>query len=629
MYDFIIRHVTASHEYHHEDFVENIPREDALVDDIVANANVQVVENDNNSDDDGNIDLDENENVDVNADGNEVLQNFVKTFYKSVEVFIAEIYASNVSRKFVDTVLSGTGELFRCSVEALKLELQRLLEPFQCNDIDFNGALGTINQMLKILEDPFDCMATEYRRLKDFEQQGYFIRPESYVMGDRDTYIKENNVMQLVKQPVYGQIIPMRKVLKCFLETPGTFDSLCSRMTELNNDNSGRITNFIQGDLWKNFISSHDDNKFYIPLNLMFDDYGPDNPLGSRHGKNDLGALYASIPCLPESMVSKSENVFLFCVFKSKDRKEFGNNVAFHQVLDELTYLELEGISITVNGIRRQVYFCCPLIICDNLANNAIHGFVGSFRACHFCRFCKMHRDQIRVHYRSVPANLLRTVANYREDVLADDAYETGIKEASVWNALPSYHCIEAGYCDIAHDVSEGLLNYDLCRILYYCIQTRGYFSLDLLKERIDSFDYGLVEGGNKPQNTATFTLEKLQKCTLNLSASEMLCLSRYLGEIIGDLVPENNPVWRLYLRMREILDIIMCPVVLPRVINYFGTVVQEHHELSIQYFGDVKPKFHNLLHYGQLMKNNGPLVLIDAMPCERQHLIGKRYSKK
>ncbi len=69
-------------------------------------------------------------------------------------------------------------------------------------------------------------------------------------------------------------------------------------------------------------------------------------------------------------MVSKSENVFLFCVLKSKHRKMFGNSAAFQRVLEELQFLERQGISIEVNVRKIQLHFVCLVIISDNAGNN-------------------------------------------------------------------------------------------------------------------------------------------------------------------------------------------------------------------------------------------------------------------
>ncbi|KAJ1524637.1 hypothetical protein ONE63_011121 [Megalurothrips usitatus] len=132
---------------------------------------------------------------------------------------------------------------------------------------------------------------------------------------------------------------------------------------------------------------------------------------------------------------------------------------------------------------------------------------------------------------------------------------------------------------------------------------------------------------GNKPPTT-NLTLGCLQNCSWNLYASEMLCCTRYLGEIVGDLVPEKNRVWKLYLIIREIVDIVTAPYFQDGVDIYLGALVQEHHELYLLFFGTLKPKHHFMTHMAGLMKRNGPLILCSSLMCERNHRKGKLYGK-
>lgn len=46
------------------------------------------------------------------------------------------------------------------------------------------------------------------------------------------------------------------------------------------------------------------------------------------------------------------------------------------------------------------------------------------------------------------------------------------------------------------------------------------------------------------------------------MSAPEMLCLVRYFGLIVGELIPLDNEVWILYISLRKIIDICCARVV-------------------------------------------------------------------
>ena len=63
----------------------------------------------------------------------------------------------------------------------------------------------------------------------------------------------------------------------------------------------------------------------------------------------------------------------------------------FINLVNELNFLKNNGIVITVDGKKHQIYFQCSLILGDNLGLNSIFGFVKSFSADYSCRMCKIY----------------------------------------------------------------------------------------------------------------------------------------------------------------------------------------------------------------------------------------------
>ncbi|KAJ1521808.1 hypothetical protein ONE63_003443 [Megalurothrips usitatus] len=441
--------------------------------------------------------------------------------------------------------------------------------------------------MFDTLENPFEYMNSEHKRFQALSSSGCYIPPVKFEMGHVDAYEKSpDGTLVLVQKLVYGQMVPLRHVLKKFLELPGMLDNINEYVNALHD---GKIMNFVQGELWSDLRVKFDqEGKFVLPIHLEYDDYGPDNALGSHRTDHSTGALYASIPCLPPELQSCLGNMFLFTTFESKFRKKFGNRMAFACSINEIKFLEESGVLVNVDGRVLNVYFCCSLIIADNLRYNVILGFVPVFTGNFYCRICKLHRSVMQHQCTAVPVNKLRNIVNYDQDVAQHDSYNTGVVEECVWNEMPSFHCTVNSNCDVMHDIFEGMLKYDVCQILFYLISVRNYFDVELLKERIEGFDYGPNDKGNKPPTT-NLTLSCLQNCSWNLYASEMLCCTRYLGEIVGDLVPEKNRVWKLYLIIREIVDIVTAPYFQDGVDIYLGALVQEHHELYLLFFGTLK----------------------------------------
>lgn len=555
------------------------------------------------------------------------LDNFISNFYNDINVYVASLYGCpNLSRKSVEFIMDKTCNLFAPSITLLKENVFHLLTKCEPQDDTFPELCDKVHSMLEVLKDPFQEMNTDYKRLIELEKSGDLVKPESFEMGHEDHFINVDGESELVREPVFGQFIPLRRVLKPFLQIPGMFSSITNFVNDLTNNETDIITHFMQGALWKE-LCAHDNGKLVLPLHLHFDDYEPDNALGSHHGSHSLGALYVSLACLPSHLQFSTESLFLLSLFESQHRKQFGNLISFAYAIQELSFLEMEGITIVIANEERRVFFRLGLILGDNLGYHAIAGFMESFRANFFCRFCKLHRDAISFHCDKIPEDLMRSVASYDNDVALNTPCETGIKEECVWNALPSYHCIKNCNVDIMHDYYEGVLKYDLCKILHNLITIRGYFDLETLMERVDGFNYGSTEQGNKPP-TFNFSMDSISNCSLNLSAAENLCLFRYLGEMIGDLVPIDAAAWRLYRILHEILCIVTSPVFDPTMGGYLDILVSEHHSLYIVLFGALKPKHHFMLHYSYILMRNGPVVLLSALPSERKHRYGKIYAK-
>ena len=170
------------------------------------------------------------------------------------------------------------------------------------------------------------------------------------------------------------------------------------------------------------------------------------------------------------------------------------------------------------------------------------------------------------------------------------------------------------------HDLHEGVLKYVMCDILYFFIREREYFNIDTLIRRVENFDYGPVDCGNRPPSHK-ITLERITSGNLKMSASEMMCFTRFFGEIVGDLVPEDDNVWELYLLLREILDIILSPKFVRGTEVYLQGLIEAFLSLYIDLFHrQLTIKFHLLLHYPFLMSLLGPLILLWCMRDEARH---------
>lgn len=85
-----------------------------------------------------------------------------------------------------------------------------------------------------------------------------------------------------------------------------------------------------------------------------------------------------------------------------------------------------------------------------------------------------------------------------------------------------------------------------------------------------------------------------------------ILALFRFF---VGDLIPENLEIWNVWIKLREMLDIILSPNVQFSEHIRLQYVIEEYLDLIIEYFKVLKPKHHHLLHYSKVMFMSGPLV--------------------
>ena len=245
------RHLLRAHINHERDWqlhvagdynANNFPREG----DQIQNGQIDLVdENDNINDE---IDNDRNDEQVPNP--RLTLETLVNMLYSNIQLYVAQLYAiPNMSRQLVDNIISGTSELFCSSITLLKENVFNVISYGEFNHENFADDIRKLENMFQVLGDPFEAMVTEHQRFRSLTEDGFFIQPESYEMGHVDKYVNVNNTVHLIRSPVNGQFIRLRRTLKAFLELHGTFKGITDYMLHLSNDNSGKVSNFVQGEL--------------------------------------------------------------------------------------------------------------------------------------------------------------------------------------------------------------------------------------------------------------------------------------------------------------------------------------------------------------------------------------------
>lgn len=337
----------------------------------------------------------------------------------SIILFIANLYNNSlIPRSFVQEVVNSLKNIFCSGVicdikQVVSNRLQSLNE-----DLDI---INTVTSMFETLENSFNHVDTEYKRLQYFKSSGQYIPPRSFVIGQRTIEKRINGNVILEPALVFGQIVEIRQVLTLLFQRANFLHLMKSHYNEMMSNNIV-YSNFVQGQLWKSQVS-YFGNKTVFPMFIYFDDYETGNALGSHSGKNKLGAVYFSLPSIPQELKSSLTNIYLFALFKSEDRKTFGNAAVFGELISEIRMLEEKGITININGSIERIYFKLSLIIGDNLGMHTLLGLTESFSSNFRCRFCKIKK--VDSYYMYIEdETLLRTHENYEHIIIIQMMYQ-------------------------------------------------------------------------------------------------------------------------------------------------------------------------------------------------------------
>lgn len=530
----------------------------------------------------------------------------------NVSSFIAKLYSKpNVTDTLLQEIVEGVNELFSNEIIThLEKKVFSVLTNYD------TSKKTEIEEMFNVLKNPFLEFKTKHLRIKYFENHNLFFKPTTVVVGYMKQKKKVEGVDRLLMVPVQGHLLSFKSNLKSFFELPDIYETAL-KFTNDSLSSTGILTSFLNGSTWKKIKCSFSD-KIVFPIFLYYDDAEMGNPLGSHSGIHKMGCVYYTVPSLPPEYLSSLDNIFVGYLFHSQDRGTFkiNNYDMYKALIKELIDLDTNGISITVNFKTYQIYFALGLVLGDNLGLNSILGFVESFSANHYCRICRSPKsDMQKMIYEF--SETLRNEINYDTDINLADSSQTGLNEYCIFNNVPSFHVTRNSVSDFMHDITEGVARYDMAFIIKNLIDLK-YITLEIMNSRIEFFNYGVTENKNSPPKISSTNI--INGCII-MSSSEMLCLVRYFGLIIGELVPKKTEVWRLYILLRKIVDMCTARQIQPECSVQLQALVAEHNRLYLSISkGTLKPKYHFLVHYGQLLLKNGPLILTSSIRFEAKH---------
>jgi hypothetical protein len=204
---------------------------------------------------------------------------------------------------------------------------------------------------------------------------------------------------------------------------------------------------------------------------------------------------------------------------------------------------------------------------------------------------------------------------------------DCGIKHSCLLNDLTYFNVVENVTVDVMHDFLEEIVPYELKLILSSFIFDKRCFSLELLNDRLASFNYGYSDRKNKPTALSEVEMRDRQKSTLTQKAAQTMCLFQIFPFLVGDKVPESDAMCKLYLILHDIADLFFSESCSVGDCVYLQYKIEDHHSLLLSLFPDknLLPKHHFLLHYPQVMRKMGPVSRCSSMRFEAKHNESKR----
>lgn len=153
------------------------------------------------------------------------IKDFESITQKEILSFVSQLYSVSIlPRSFISSLIAKLNNLYNQTLIPI---LQQ-----KCNSTDPKQSLSDLTQMLTIMQHGFDNFKTDYRSLQYFESLGVFIKPQAInifaLLNSRLVGGKRKAVVSNIEI----QVIPIKMVLKKFLELPNVLSTILAHIQE-------------------------------------------------------------------------------------------------------------------------------------------------------------------------------------------------------------------------------------------------------------------------------------------------------------------------------------------------------------------------------------------------------------
>lgn len=614
----------------------------------------------------------------------------------SLEAPSEDLYPENVIKDDIARFylkLEGELTLATSTVQEISLEIKRLTEyshhclkstlKQQLNLLDLTEPVKQSIMHTTFKSDPVfnvhhkdydaDHLGTHYLRNKYWHKAFPFVEPKEFYFGRNEAGKKRIAHYISIKQTL-EVLLRDEDVKKMVLE---------SFEREIGTSSSSVLQDYFNGSGYVAHQCKHHEGHKCLQL-LLFEDAFEFSPFGPAAGVHKPIGFYYSLGNLSTEVRSKVDLILLAYMILEKDTRPTqqeeidGKDIlkeALTPLLEELELLKTEGIEI--NGEKIPV--CLLYLIGDSLGQHTMGRYVQNFNGEFFCRFCEISKTQfLNKPYEVKP---FRTPQKYDEAVqAAKEIYErrkkialqsakkrairqarkkaqagSSTSHAAGKKLLPSKTAykklVAASYRGVKyrpspfnsdklkfhvsdpalpsclmHDLHEGVIKCVLARVLEYFIENKGWFDLTTLNRRIKGFKCKGTDARDPPQ-----PLKSIKQ--LSGRAYQNFNFLRLLPFIIGDLIQDKeDPVWKLYLLLKEICEYVCAPKISMEQLPYLKAIIRAYlcslKTLQENLPDCLIPKQHFLAHFPDIIEIFGPLSRVCTNRFESAHIMFKNAAR-
>lgn len=483
---------------------------------------------------------------------------------------VAEVKACGLPESRVESIVSSMEEI----VNSARSEAEDAVIACVSSEVA-EQTIGKVQDCFENLDNPFSHLNTETKRQSYFKRKWKIVEPVEHVLGVRFDVRRDRTTGVYSEIPVNDKFtyVPILGTL----ESMFTNQELCKCFQQVKVHEDGIFKDINDGSYFRNH-ALFSQQEHALQIQLYYDDFETANPLGSKKGIHKLGGVYFTLRNLPPKVNSVLMNIHLVALFHSEDLKKYGFGPILQPLLNDLKLLETRGIQVPFSDapLRGTVI----QVTGDNLAIHGLFGMVESFSATHCCRCCLTDKASLQsVFCEDDPDLILRTrdLTSEHCNAVAQSSslvHSFGVKRPCPLNALQFFNSSDNYAVDVMHDLLEGVVQYELKLLFQYLVSDT--ISINLLSERIHSFNYGFTERKNRPSAVKIDG----DGNDLGLNAIQSWCLLRNTPLIFGDLVDVDNSYWHLILLLIQIVNIVFSPIITEGMTYYLKNLIFDHHTL-------------------------------------------------